>query len=78
MYFQVDAPSSNLIRTAPSESGSKLRAFTPTLLLAVGAMRSQCVTQPQVLHLTNLRRLPPHEYALSEPGAPSTRTSDAL
>lgn len=66
------------MRTDPSALGSKLRALTPILLLAVGWTRSQCVIHPQVLHLTNLSDLSPQAYSLVAPAAPVTRTSDAL
>ena len=77
-YFHVDAPSSRRIRTDPSELGSKLRALTPILPLSCGRIGSQCVMQPQVLHLTNLKDLSPQEYSLVAPGARVIRTSDVL
>ena len=77
-YFHVDAPSSKRIRTDPSELGSKLRALTPILLPSFGRIGSQCVTQPHVLHLTNLKDLSPQEYSLVAPGARVIRTSATL
>jgi hypothetical protein len=66
------------MRTDPIELGSKLRALTPILLSSFRRIGSQCVMQPHVLHLTNLKDLSPQEYSLVAPGAPVTRTSDAL
>ena len=77
-YFHVDAPSSKRMRTDPSEPGSKLRALIPILPPSFGRIGSQCVMQPHVLHLTNLKDLSPQEYSLVAPGARVIRTSDAL
>ena len=53
------APSSRRMRASPITSGSKLRAFTPARLFALGFTRSQCMTQPQVVQRTNWsERLP--------------------
>ena len=75
----MDVPSSKRMRTDPSEPGSKLRALTPIRPLpSFGRIGSQCVMQPHVRHLTNLKDLSPQEYSLVAPDARMTRTSDAL
>ncbi len=56
--FQVLVPSIRRIRVDSITDGSKLRKFTPILLL-LPPMGCQCVMQPQPAHLQSVRHLSP-------------------
>ncbi len=68
MYFQVCAPSSRRILTAPSADGSKFRALTPALVPLPTLSFLHCMTQPHALQRMNFCDLSPQMYSSVAPG----------
>ena len=58
--------------------GSKILALTPIILPGFGPMGSQCVTQPQVLHLTKRKVRSPQMYPAVAPRFAVTLTAVVL